>query len=231
MSPTRPIASCTVATPNCPSASTASRSARLILRLTTPSSVIASSLTASRLQRLVETRIDAPRVALVDLVALLGAEIARRLDIALGVVIMMSGLRVDPPDRADHFAGEQDIVDRDHLGQQVDARLVIDAGVEEDVLQQLLREQRLLELLREPTITAPVVRRGAAAVRHHEAERRKILEQVALDELHHGGRVGVDVVGDGGMEAGVAAGRDMDHRGDVPFAHLLVDRVPPAVSE
>src|SRR5208282_3612949 len=176
MSPTRPIASCTVATPYRPSASTAARSARLTLRLTTPSSVIACSSSASRLQRLVETRINAPRVAFIDLMALLGAEIARRLDIALGVVVMMAGFRVDPPHRADHFAGEQDVVDRDHPGQQVDARLMIDASVEEDVLQKMLLEQRLLKLLREPAVAAPVIGGCAAAMRNDEAQRRKVPE-------------------------------------------------------
>ena len=64
------------------------------------------------------------------------------------------------PHRADHFAGEQDVVDRDHPGQQVDARLVIDAGVEEDVVEQVILEQRLLQLLGEAAVAAPVI--GAA---------------------------------------------------------------------
>src|SRR5579871_2734956 len=74
-------------------------------------------------QRLVETRIDAPGVAFVDLVTVLGAEVSSRLDVALSVVVIMAGLRVDAAYRPDHLAGEQDVVDRDHLGQEIDARL------------------------------------------------------------------------------------------------------------
>jgi hypothetical protein len=40
--------------------------------------------------------------------------------------------RVDATHGADHLAGEQDVLDGDHLGQQIDAGLVVDAGVEED---------------------------------------------------------------------------------------------------
>src|SRR5208337_2456797 len=111
--PTRPIASCTVATPNAASASADARSARSILRRTTPSWVMACSSSAFGLQRLVETRIDAARVAFINLVALLRRQVDGRLDVAPGVVVVMAGLRVDPPHRADHFAGEQDVVDRD----------------------------------------------------------------------------------------------------------------------
>src|ERR1700691_743763 len=142
------------------------------------------ALSALRLQRLVEPPIDPPRVAFVDLVAVLGTEIASRIDVALGVVIVMAGLRIDSPHRADHLAREQDVVDRNHLGQEIDARLMIHAGVEEDVLEELLREQRLLQFLREPAIAAPMIGRGAAAMRTDEAQGREILEQVALDELH-----------------------------------------------
>ena len=38
-------------------------------------------------------------------------------------------------------------------------------------------------------------------------------------------------MGAGGVEAGIAAGRDMDHRRDVPLDHFLVDRIPPAVGQ
>ena len=72
-------------------------------------------------------------------------------------------------------------VDRDHLGQQVDAGLVVDAGVEEDVLQQVVLQQRLLQLLRQAAEAPPVVGHRAAAVRDDEAQRREVLEQVALE--------------------------------------------------
>ena len=43
-------------------------------------------------------------------------------DVALRVVVVMPGLRIDAAHRADHLRGEQDVVDRDHLQQQLDAR-------------------------------------------------------------------------------------------------------------
>jgi hypothetical protein len=143
----------------------------------------------------------------------------------------VAGLGVDALDGADHLRGEQDVVHRDHLRQQVDARLVVDAGVEEDVVEQVVAQQGLLQLLRQPPVAAPVVGCGAAAVRDDELQRREVLEQVALDELHHGGGVGVDVVGAGGVEAGVATRADVDHRRDAVLDHLLVDRVPVAVGQ
>ena len=76
-----------------------------------------------------------------------------------------------------------------------------------------------------------MVRRGAAAMGHDEAQLREIPEQIALDELHHGGGIGVDVMRARGVEAGVATGRYVDHRGNVVFDHLLVDRIPVAVGQ
>src|SRR5215217_725963 len=127
--PTRPIASCTVAEPKRLSCSTTARSARSILRLTIPSSYISLPLC---FQSGVEPREHAPRVAFVDLVAIVADDDRRRLDVALGVVVVVAGLRIDAAHRADHLAREQDVVDRDHRGQQVDAGLVVHAGVEVD---------------------------------------------------------------------------------------------------
>ena len=59
----------------------------------------------------------------------------------------MARLGVDATHSANHFAGEQNVIHRDHLGQQVNARLVVHAGVKEDVVQQMLLQQRLLQLL------------------------------------------------------------------------------------
>src|SRR6516165_498918 len=136
MRPTRPIASCTVAEPNCASRSTAPRSARLIFRLTMPSSVMA--LSSFCLQGRIKTWIDAPRIAFAYLRAVLAAEILCRLDIALRIVVVEAGFRIDPAHGADHLAGEQDIVDRNDPRQQIDARLVIDASIEEHVLEEVL---------------------------------------------------------------------------------------------
>src|SRR5687768_16090391 len=126
--PTRPIASCTVAEPKRASSSAAARSARTMLRFTTPSSYISLPL---GFQRRIQAWEHAARVAFVDHLLLLGRQDRRGLDVALGVVVIEARLRVDAAHGADHFAGEQDVLHRDHLGQQVDARLVVDAGVEE----------------------------------------------------------------------------------------------------
>jgi hypothetical protein len=101
-------------------------------------------------------------------------------DVALGVVEVKPGLGVDAAHRADHLRGEQDVVDRDHLEQQVDARLVIDAGVEEDVLHHVLGQRRPLAACRRAREAAPVIGHRAAAVRDDEAQRREVLEQVDL---------------------------------------------------
>jgi hypothetical protein len=52
-------------------------------------------LSASGFEGLVKARIDPPGIAFEDLVAILGAEVPGRLDVALGVVVVMAGLRVD----------------------------------------------------------------------------------------------------------------------------------------
>ena len=102
----------------------------------------------------------------------------RSLDVALGVIVMVSRLRIDAAHRADHLARKQDIADGDHAGEQIDAGLVIDARVEEDVIEQMVLQQRLLHFLRQPAETAPVIRHRAAAVRDDEVQRREILEQI-----------------------------------------------------
>ena len=58
-------------------------------------------------------------------------------------------------------------------------RLVIDAGVEEDVVRESARASggRFMSCA-EPAVAAPVVRHRAAAVRDDEAQRREILEQI-----------------------------------------------------
>src|SRR6516165_11934634 len=135
MRPTRPIASCTVAEPNWASRSTAPRSARLIFRLTTPRSVM---LFSSCLQCRIEMWIDAPCIAFIYLRAVLATEVMGRLAIALCIVVVDAGLRIDPAHGADHLAGEQDVVDRNHLCQQIDTGLMINTGIEEHVLEQVL---------------------------------------------------------------------------------------------
>jgi len=67
----------------------------------------------------------------------------------------------------------------------------------------VLAQQRLLHLLGEAAVAPPVEGYRAAAVGNHEPERGEILEEVALDELHERGGVGVDVVRPGVMELGL----------------------------
>src|SRR4051812_24321555 len=114
---------------------------------------------------LVEAAEYPTRIALEDLLALRLAEGLGALDIALGVVEIIAGLGIDAAHGADHLGGEQNILDRHDLGEEIDARLVVDAGVEEDVLQQQLREGRTLHVLRQPAIAAPMIGHGAAAMR------------------------------------------------------------------
>src|ERR1700683_4397745 len=116
-----------VATPKRDSFSTAALSARTMLRLTMPRSFSGMfMLLAFRFQRGVEAREHPPCIALIDLLLVRRAQHRRGLDVALGVVIGKAGFRIDAAHRADHLAGEQDVVDRNHLREQVDAGLVID---------------------------------------------------------------------------------------------------------
>ena len=85
-------------------------------------------------------------------------------------------------------------------GQQVDPGLVVDAGVEEHVAQQVLLELRLAERHREPAEATPVVGHRAAAVRDDELQVGEVAEQIALEQLHEGRGVGVQVVVAGGVE-------------------------------
>ena len=109
--------------------------------------------------------------------------------------------------------------------------LVVDAGVEEHVVEQLLLQRRPLHVLRQPAVAAPVVRHRAAAVRNDELQRREILEEVRRQELHERGRVAVDVVRAGGVEVRVARRAHVDHRRHVELDHLLVERIPLAVGQ
>src|SRR4249919_911290 len=52
---------------------------------------------------LVETAVDLAGIALEDLVLVLGREPAHLVDVALGVVVVVAGVRVDALDGADHL--------------------------------------------------------------------------------------------------------------------------------
>ena len=109
--------------------------------------------------------------------------------------------------------------------------LVVDAGVEVDVAHQVGGEVGFVEHVRQSAVAAPVIGHRAAAVRDHEAQFGEVTEQVALEELHEGGRVGVDVVRAGRVEIGVATARDVDHGRHFELDHGLVDRIPGRVGE
>src|SRR5438105_14540611 len=97
-----------VATPKRDSFSIAALSARAILRLTMPMSFIAALISLPLcLQGRIEAREHAPRITFKDLPAIVSAQRWRPLDVALGVVVVESGFRIDAAHRADHFAGEQ----------------------------------------------------------------------------------------------------------------------------
>src|SRR5687767_3460289 len=53
----------------------------------------------------------------------------RSLDVALRIVVIMPGFRVDAAHRADHFGSEQDVFHGNDLEQQVDPGLVVHARV------------------------------------------------------------------------------------------------------
>ncbi|AMK25230.1 hypothetical protein K426_21614 [Sphingobium sp. TKS] len=107
-----------------------------------------------------KAREDAPRIALENGVAFGIADI-ERVDITLGIVEIMARRRINTAHRADHFRSEQDILVVDHVRQQVDARLMIDAGVEEDVVHEMRVEAGLLQHIGKTPITSPGRRRYA----------------------------------------------------------------------
>src|SRR5690606_29781901 len=105
-------------------------------------------------------------------------------DIALGVVEIVPSGRIDPAHRADHLAAEQDVLRVDHLGEQVDARLMIDAGVEIDVVHQVRVEARLLQHVCKSAVAAPMEWHRTAAMRYDESQTRETSEKVPLEQLH-----------------------------------------------
>ena len=159
--PRRPIASCTVAVPIGASASTTSRGGALDRAhhdVPVPGVLGVRSTVASSTH---EPREHAPDVAVEHL--LLGRRVERRVvEVALRVVVVVAGVGVDAADGADHLRSEQDVVDRHDVDEQVDAPLVVDAGVVEDVVGQPVEVPAVVG--RHPLEAAPVVRHRAAAV-------------------------------------------------------------------
>ena len=103
---------------------------------------------------------------------------------------------------------------------------MVDAGVEEHVVHDVIVEARLLQHVRQPAIAPPVERHGAAAMRDDEAQLGEARKQIAFHQLHEGHRIGRKVEPSGGVHRGVATARDVNHRGHVQLAHRFVDREP-----
>src|SRR5690606_8540359 len=178
MRPTRPIASWMVATPYFESSATSAGSGRsmrvrtiprLFRRILFSSWVVRVPVSeTSGGERAIQARVDATRVPLEDLGSLRVVEVGRGVDVAPGVVEVVAGARVDAADRADHLAGEQDVLRRHDLGEQVDARLVVDARVDVHVAEEVLLQLRLAQRHGQTPEPAPVVGDRAAAVRDDE---------------------------------------------------------------
>src|SRR5580765_3480829 len=64
---------------------------------------IDSSLLLTLLEQLIQARINPPRIALEDLVAILLAQALELVDVALGVVVVVAGGRIDALHGADHL--------------------------------------------------------------------------------------------------------------------------------
>src|SRR6516162_5132642 len=111
--------------------------------------------------------INLPCVGLEHLAAVVGAE-RKRIDVALGVVEIPAGERIYTAHGAEQLRAEQDVVGWNDLEQQLDSGLMVDAGVEEHVVQQLL-ERRPLHILREAAIAAPMVGHRAATMGNDHA--------------------------------------------------------------
>src|SRR5579883_2107239 len=84
-------------------------------------------------QPALKPRIDPPRIGFENLSAL-GLADRRLVDIPLGIVETEAGLWIVALDGADHLGSEQDIVDRHDAGEEIDTGLMIDAGIEEDIV-------------------------------------------------------------------------------------------------
>src|SRR5262249_28784323 len=110
----------------------------------------------SRFENRIEAWKDSTCVPLVN-PQLVGRGNGQRVNVALRVIEVVTCLRVDAAHGADHLRAKQDVVDVDHSHEQVDARLMIDAGVEEHVLHHMFLERWALEHIRQAPVSTPVI--------------------------------------------------------------------------
>ena len=143
----------------------------------------------------------------------------------------MAASGVDATHRANHLRGEQDVLGRDHLGQHVDAILVIDTGVEEDIAKHPFVQIAEAHILRHAAEPAPVIGNRTAAMRDDEFDGREIGKDIRHHEMHKGGGVRPQIERAGGVHGRVARAADMDHRRHIQLAHGLIERVPVFVAE
>src|ERR1700753_2552106 len=90
-----------------------------------------SPLRSSRVQPLRQPRKNPPRVVLKNLLLIPRTQ-RQRIDITLRIVIVVPRPRVDTAHSAHHFRPEQDVVDWNHLRQQLDAGQVINTRIHVD---------------------------------------------------------------------------------------------------
>src|SRR5690606_13065637 len=105
-------------------------------------------------------------------------------DVALGVVEVMTGFRINTTYSTHHFGGEQDVFVVDYVQQQVDTFLVINTGVEEHVVHQQFIQRWQFQHVSQTTETAPVVRYGTATMGNNEFNGGEVLAHSALHQLH-----------------------------------------------
>ena len=152
------------------------------------------------------------------------------IDIALCIVVVEPGARINALDRADDLRSEQYVVGRHHFQQQLHAGTMVDARIEKHVVHEFF-ERRTTQLLRQAAVAPPVIGHRATAMGNDEPQRRKILEQIGLDELHEGRRVAVQIMCARRVKVGVARTTDMNHSRHIELDHALKKRIPVALRQ
>src|SRR3984893_15293865 len=127
----------------------------------------------------------------------------------------MARLGIDAFYGPDHLRSEQNVVDRNDLSEQVYARLMVHAGIKLDVPQQKFSQRGALQILRNTTITAPMIGNRAATMRNDEFQRGEILKNVGGQELHKSRGIAIQIMGAGGVKIRIARPADVDHRRDI----------------